>query len=354
MPGPRTIPFAPPEPPKETRIELPSVEDAAALLASEPAPEPPLLIEGILHQGLKAEVAGASKSMKSWLLLNIAVSVAAGVPWLGRFATARSRLFFLNLELPKWHFEKRLRMVTEALGIGLQPGFFNAWSLRGVDLSRDDVWNAVSSRIIESPAVSLVVADPLYKLFNESRGENETTGTTAIMKRFDLLAEQSGASPLFSHHFAKGSPANKEAIDRFSGSGVLARDPDVYITMTRHETQDAFTIEMSLRCLPPVEPFVIRWNPPIFELATDLDPRELRQPLGRRARYSVDDLVEELGNDNLKTAELQKRCSQEKGMSRAQFYLLLKQAEGKVLFKSKVDNTWEVIQEKSNKSRKSN
>ena len=53
--------------------------------------------------------------------------------------------------------------------------------------------------------------------------------------------------------------AGKEAIDRIGGSGVFARDPDV-ITMTPHEEKDAYIIDLTLRALPQIQPFVVRWN----------------------------------------------------------------------------------------------
>jgi RecA-family ATPase len=312
-------------------------------------PEPPLLIKGILHQGLKAMVAGASKSMKSWLVLHISVCVAAGVPWLGQFPTTKARVFFLNLELPKWHFDRRLKFVTEALGVELEPGMFNAWSLRGVDLSDDKVWDAASERIARASQIALITIDPLYKLFNEQRAENETTGSAAIMRRFDVLAEETGAAPLCTHHFSKGSPVGKESIDRFSGSGVLIRDPDVYLSMTRHEQEDAFTIEPTLRCLPPQKPFVIRWNYPLFEIAPSLDAQDLKQskPRGRKAKYSIDQMVRYLGNKNLRTNEYQKVMKDETGMSEASFHEWLEKAKaaGRI-YQNVVDNTWEVIRQK--------
>ena len=48
---------------------------------------PPLLIEGILHQGCKMILGGTSKSNKSWCLLDLALSVASGQPWWGRRCT---------------------------------------------------------------------------------------------------------------------------------------------------------------------------------------------------------------------------------------------------------------------------
>ena len=45
--------------------------------------EPPILIEGILHRGSKMVLGGTSKSCKTWALMDMALSVACGVPWWG-------------------------------------------------------------------------------------------------------------------------------------------------------------------------------------------------------------------------------------------------------------------------------
>jgi AAA domain len=322
---------------------LPPIDDGAAIMQAKIV-EPPQLINGIVHKGLKMELAGASKTMKSWLQLQTCICIATGHEWLGR-EVIRAGACFLNLEVPKWHFDARVQAMVKALGVTLEPGMFKSWSLRGVDLSGDALWNAAAAKIAKIQTLGIVTVDPLYKLCNEHRSENDQGAMTTLMKRFDLLAEQTGATTDFSHHYAKGSPVNKEAIDRFSGSGVLVRDPDVYIAMTPHDEKDAFTLEFALRCLPPIEPFVIRYNYPLFELAGDLDPKKLRQPPGKKSKYTVDDLVEQLGRDDLGAAAFFKRCHQETGMCSSTFYALLDkgEAEGR-LFKSTTDSKWEVVQ----------
>ena len=66
-----------------------------------------------------------------------------------------------------------------------------------------------------------------------------------------------------------------------SGSGVFARDPDSIITMTAHEKDDCFSIEMTLRNLPPQDPFVVRRSHPLLLLENQLDPSKLKKPRGR-------------------------------------------------------------------------
>src|SRR3954462_16003810 len=98
-----------------------------------------------------------------------------------------------------------------------------------------------------------------------------------------MLAIPSGC---MAGHFAKGNAAAKETIDRISGSGVFARDPDSLIPFTKHEEEGAFTVEMVLRNLPPVEPFVVKWEWPLFRRASQLDPARLKQAGGRPARFT--------------------------------------------------------------------
>jgi hypothetical protein len=321
---------------------LPVIDDGADIQVAEII-EPPLIIEGILHKGLKMEIAGQSKSMKSWLALQIALCVATGHEFLGREVT-KAGAFFLNLEVPKWHFDSRVQIMTEELGVTLERGMFKSWSLRGVDLSRDDTWSSATEQIAQIKDLGIIMIDPLYKLCNERRSENDQGAMTAIMKRFDLLAEQTEAATSFNHHYAKGSPNQKESIDRFSGSGVLVRDPDVYIAMTRHAEADAFVLELTLRCLKQVEPFVVRWNYPLFELAPDLKPEELRKPHGTpfEAVYGTDAIVEALGNKTLKIAALKKLVLDATGMSKSTFYRLKDEADraGLIVYDGQTD-TWE-------------
>jgi hypothetical protein len=54
-------------------------DDVAALLAAEVA-EPQHLIQGFLRRGQVMSLTGASKTHKSWTVLEIAVAVAAGAP----------------------------------------------------------------------------------------------------------------------------------------------------------------------------------------------------------------------------------------------------------------------------------
>ncbi len=89
---------------------------------------------------------------------------------------------------------------------------------------------------------------------------------------------QSGAAVVFGAHYSNGNQAGKEAIDRIGGSGVFARDPDVILTMTPHEEKDAYVIDLTLRALPQLEAFVVRWTSCLFQCDATADATRIKTP----------------------------------------------------------------------------
>ncbi len=98
------------------------------------------------------------------------------------------------------------------------------------------------------------------------------------MNSVEALAVKTGAAVAFGVHYSKGNQASKDAIDRVSGSGVFARDPDSLLNFTKHEEADCYTVEATLRNFPPLDPFVVRWKYPLFTRDTGLDPAALKVP----------------------------------------------------------------------------
>ena len=144
-----------------------------------------------------------------------------------------------------------------------------------------------------------------------------------------------------------GNASGKETIDRISGSGVFARDPDSLVMFTKHEEEGAYTVEPILRNFPPVPPFVVQWAYPLFRRDGSLDPTRLKQAAGRPAKYTENDLLECLGTQRLTTTQWKDLANEELGVSRTRFYELkeaLKEA-GKVS-QSPVDEKWEQIRTK--------
>ena len=111
---------------------------------------------------------------------------------------------------------------------------------------------------VKDGGYSLIVLDPIYKCYGDV-DENSAGNVAGLMNAIEALTVETGAAVAFGAHYSKGNQAGKEAIDRISGSGVFARDPDSILNFTRHEEAEAFTIELTLRNFKPVAPFCVSW-----------------------------------------------------------------------------------------------
>ena len=79
-------------------LVLPPIRSVRSLVAADNLVEPRLLVHGLLHQGTKAILGGSSKTGKTWLLMDLAISVASGTPFLS-WPTTAGRVLFVNMEI---------------------------------------------------------------------------------------------------------------------------------------------------------------------------------------------------------------------------------------------------------------
>jgi hypothetical protein len=305
------------------QLDLPVIVDGAALL-KQSLPAPPELVHGLLHQGSKMVLGGGSKTFKTWTLLDPAVAVAAGEPWLS-FKTTKGRVLFLNFEIQLAFLQQRLQAVTKEKGVTLAPGQLDLWNLRGHSASYHDILPLIKERVKNS-RYSLIILDPVYKLYGDT-DENSAMAVAKLLNALESLAVETGAAVAFGAHYSKGNQSGKEAIDRISGSGVFARDPDTILGFNRHEEQDAFTVEATLRNLKPVEPFCVRWRYPLMRRDAALDPARLKRASGRRPTYTAEGLITCLKGQRLNTQDWFKRASLEIHISKSRFFSLKKDAE---------------------------
>jgi hypothetical protein len=301
------------------RAALPEIEFAGSFVA-EDIPEPPQLVWGMLHAGSKFALAGASKAFKTWSLLNLAVAVSTGKEWLG-FKTFPGRVLFINFELPRWSIQRRLKAIARAMEVELDDRQLCIWNLRGYSAPYQSLIPRIVDRI-RGEGFSLVEMDPLYKMLGEA-DENSASDIARLLNSIEQITE-CGPAVAFGAHYSKGNQAGKNSIDRISGSGVFARDPDSILTFTAHEEPKAFTVEPTLRNFEPVPPFVVRWEYPLMRRVDHLNPERLKQPpKGRGATYNRDELLGLIAAEPLNTTNWQEKAKAELGIGPTRFYEIL-------------------------------
>ena len=254
---------------------LPPIISSAEFLANPPK-LPEEVIEGVVRQGHKMMISGASKSGKSFLLIELAIALAEGTKWLG-FQCRRSRVLYINLEIDPNSLLNRFYVIYEALGI--KPRYYKdivIWNLRGEAQPLDQLAPDLIHRA-DYHGVDVIILDPIYKVMMGD--ENNATDMANLTNLFDKICYETGCTFVYSHHHSKGAQGFKKSMDRASGSGVFARDADAQVDMiqlnlvevtSRHNPDEssatAWRLESSLREFRSFTPVNIWFDYPIHRV----------------------------------------------------------------------------------------
>ena len=212
---------------EEITDDLPDAENAADFWDNIP-PLRPALIEGVLRQGHKMLLAGPSKAGKSFALIALAIAIAEGRPWMG-FPCAQGKVWYVNLELDDISCKHRIRDVYAALGIEPEHiSNLDIWNLRGRAVPMDKLAPSMIRRAKQRGYTAIII-DPIYKVITGD--ENSAEQMAHFCNQFDRVCAGAGCAVIYCHHHSKGSQGGKRSMDRASGSGVFARDPDALLDM---------------------------------------------------------------------------------------------------------------------------
>lgn len=198
-------------------------------------PLAPVLIEGVLRQGHKMLMAGPSKAGKSFALIELSIAIAEGAKWLGWQCT-QGKVLYVNLELDRASCLHRFKDVYTALG--WKPDNLkniDIWNLRGKSAPLDKLVAPLIRRAKKQDYIAVIV-DPIYKVLTGD--ENSAEQMAHFTGQFDKICTELGVATIYCHHHSKGSQGGKKSMDRSSGSGVFARDPDAVIDLIELDLND--------------------------------------------------------------------------------------------------------------------
>ena len=207
--------------------DLPDPEPLEAVWDNLPALAAPL-IDGVLRQGHKMLLAGPSKAGKSFSLIELCIAIAEGASWFG-WPCTQGRVLYVNLELDRASCLHRFKDVYQALGIPAKHlANIDIWNLRGRSVPMDKLAPKLIRRASKKDYIAIVI-DPIYKVITGD--ENSADQMANFCNQFDKVCTELGVAVIYCHHHSKGSQGSKRSMDRASGSGVFARDPDALLDL---------------------------------------------------------------------------------------------------------------------------
>ncbi len=174
------------------------------------------LVEDVLTSGDYGTLAGPKGVGKSLALEDLAVSIALGEPWFGRFASTQGTALVLTCEEREAHTWKRLDAIARAKGhepeelegtVFVHPIPFSAIT---------DIKRLRAEVATLRPAV--VVLDPAYKYMAGAKS-SDLFNMGAVLTPVQVACQENGAALLVGHHYNRREGAARE--ERISGAGLL-------------------------------------------------------------------------------------------------------------------------------------
>ena len=201
--------------------------DAASLM-DKPLPNSSFLVEGLVPEGVNM-ISGAPKVGKSWLMLDLAIKVAVGEPFLG-MDTAKCDVLYLCLEDTLKRIQDRLMKLTDEAPSNLRFAITAGTIGGGFE---DELTNYLYSY----PGTKLVIIDTLQRIRsqkgNGSGGiyANDYEDISALKK----IAASRNVSILLVHHLRKQK--DSDVFNQISGSSGITGAVDTSFVLQKESRE---------------------------------------------------------------------------------------------------------------------
>lgn len=234
------------------------------------------VIHGLLREGETMNLIASPKTGKSWLTLDLAIAVAMGSAWLGRYQTEAGPVLIIDNELHRETSAHRIPKVAQARGIAMreigQRIFVD--NLRG--RLRDIFTLAPYFEALEPGRFKIIVLDAFYRFMPAGGDENDNGTMANIYNRIDAFADRLGCCFILIHHSTKGSQSSKSVTDVGAGAGAQSRATDTHLVLRPHEEKGVVVLDAAVRSWPPIAPTCLRWSFPVWTVDDTLDPEALK------------------------------------------------------------------------------
>ena len=202
------------------------------------------IVDGLLKEQWRCVVVAGEGGGKSVLMRQFALAAAQGInPFtLNPLDVGKVPTLIVDCENPDDSIFEVCQPITARLERWFETGRSlgeyeegSAWLYHkpeGVNLrSRVDL--AKLDAVISSVKPKLVVAGPLYKMYDEASGDGVHTAMRATLRALDKLRTRHGFALMLEHHAPHGHAGSRDM--RPEGSSLLLRWPELGIGMTPHK-----------------------------------------------------------------------------------------------------------------------
>ena len=178
--------------------------------AATASPEVDWLIDGVIQRDANGIMAAEPKAGKSLCAVDLLISLACGVPWLGRTVPRRVRAAYVSREDSPTLTKARVRGFLNSKVMAIHHGMAEdptGWlwcntreQLGAFDVDNDEHLRNMTHDLKER-GIEFAIFDVLNRL--HSRSENDNTEMVQVVERISQMGRDAGCSIGLVHHVSK-------------------------------------------------------------------------------------------------------------------------------------------------------
>ena len=202
--------------------EVPTIENGAALIEEE-FPPIEFLVDGLIARGMLTLIGGRPKSGKSWFVLQMAMCIDSGLPFLDR-PTKRCRILYLALEDGRRRINQRMKTLN--------------WKPSNIDfmfsiapLSTGESYPGMEQLEKLIPYYDIIIIDTLIATLNGSTNENDNVQMGNVLNGLASLAHDNDVAIELIHHTGKAK--KDDPFDSFRGASAIRGAYDLGMILDR-------------------------------------------------------------------------------------------------------------------------
>lgn len=200
------------------------------------------LVDGLIEAGTITQYAGKEKGGKTYTLMHMALSMSAGLPWLGRetMSDVQGGVLWLNLDMSRALGKRRIYEITHGIEESFDkrdPELFSNFHLMDsqtfADANRDGLQFFTDNTAIDglrdyiiSENIKCCFLDNFIQIEGQGQ-ENVSNDMRTVLNRMKTLRDNTDCAFVFIHHTDKAGNRGRGSSDIFAETDLnLQLEPD--------------------------------------------------------------------------------------------------------------------------------
>ena len=206
--------------------------------------KPEIIVKHFLKSKSTSIIGGCTGVGKSWLSLNLAMSIAGGVPFMKYFDTKEKKVIYAQFELTNGEVQERYDILKPHYWEYQEPIEKNLMIVPKVT-TYDEQWIHIETMVKEKGLTDTVlIVDNLYSSVSTDTDLTNNQQVMEVVKRIDAMAEKYNLHIVGVTHHLKGVKDTPILIDNILGGASLTRSASNVFQIKKSRTSNELLVGM--------------------------------------------------------------------------------------------------------------